>query len=165
MNSRPKYTLQTIPSGKAGTDATLRIMSGLIKTFKKAPYIRELALKLTRHLPQKNWVAEVKAIHDFVQNRIRYTKDINGVETLQTPIQTLRIGAGDCDDKTTLVAALLEAIGHPTRIRAIGFFPGTFCHVLPETKIGGRWVTVETTEPVSVGWIPPGVKSSMIRHT
>jgi transglutaminase-like putative cysteine protease len=165
MSNQPNYTLQSIPNGKAGTAATLRIMSRFIKQYKKAPQIRELALKLTRHLRQKDFVAEVEAIHDFVQNRIRYTKDISGVETLQSPVQTLRIGAGDCDDKTMLVAALLESIGHRTRIRAIGFLPNTFCHVLPETRIGGRWFTVETTEPVNVGWVPPGVKSMMVRNT
>lgn len=163
-HNRPTYTLQQIPNGRAGTDATLKIMSGLVKTYKKAPAIRELALRLTRHLPQKAWLAEVRAIHDFVQNDIRYVMDIRGVETLQTPVQTLRLGQGDCDDKSTLAAALLESINHPTRFRAIGLSPGTFSHVYPETRIGNKWVTVETTEPVDVGWLPRGVKSSMVRH-
>jgi len=160
----PTYTLQTIPNGKAGTAATLQIMSGLVKTYKKAPAVRELALFLVKNLPQKDWRGEVAAIHSFVKEQIRYTKDINGVETLQTPVQTLRLKAGDCDDKTTLVAALLESIGHPTRLKAVGFSPGHFCHVLPETKIGGKWVTVETTEPVGLGWLPRGLKSAMVRH-
>jgi len=139
-------------------------MSRLVKTYKKAPLIRELALHLTNNLPQKDWPREVAAIHAFVKNRIRYTKDVNGIETLQTPIQTLRLGAGDCDDKSVLAASLLEAIGHPTRFRAVGFLPNVFCHVLPETKIGPKWVTVETTEPVGIGWRPKNIKANMVRH-
>lgn len=158
------YTLQNIPNGSAGTRETLRIMSRLVKQYKKDKAIRELALSLTSKLPQKSWLREVQAIHYFVKTHIRYTKDIRGVETIQTPVQTLRIGAGDCDDKSTLVASLLEAIGHPTRFAAIGFMPNTFCHVLPETKIGGQWVTVECTEPVKVGWKPKGLKSVMRQH-
>ncbi len=161
---RPTYTLQAIPNAQAGTKATLAIMSKLVKRYKKAPAVRELALFLTRDLPQKAWFGEVEAIHNFVKYNIRYVKDIRGVETIQSPIQTLRLQAGDCDDKSTLAASLLEAIGHPTRFRALGFKKNAYCHVLPETKIGGRWLTVETTEPVNVGWIPPGIKANMVRN-
>ncbi len=160
----PKNTSRNIPNGVAGTKATLNIMSGLVKTYKKSPPIRELAIRLTNNQSQKNWIGEVKAIHRFVKNQIRYVKDIRGVETLQTPVQTLRLQAGDCDDKSTLVAALLESIGHPTRFKAVGFLPNTYNHVYPETKIGDKWVTVECTEPVRVGWQPKGIKAVLMRN-
>lgn len=96
-------------------------------------------------------------IHRFVRDRIRYVKDIKGVETLQSPEKTLEIGQGDCDDKSVLVGALLESIGHPVRFKAIGFIPGVFSHVLPETKIGSKWIAVETTEPWPLGRLPPGI--------
>lgn len=164
MTRAPTYTLHNIPNGPSGTAATLDLMNRLVKKYKQAPDIRELALHLTKHLPQKDGVGEVKAIHRFVQNRIRYIKDIDGIETLQTPLQTLRIGQGDCDDKATLVGALLGSIGHPSRFRAIGFMRNSFCHVYPETKLGGQWVSVETTEPVDIGWRPRGVAASMVRN-
>jgi hypothetical protein len=34
--------------------------------------------------------------------------------------------------------------------------------VYPETKIGEKWVTVETTEPVKVGWEPRNIVSKMV---
>lgn len=161
---KPTYQLQIIPNGEEGIRATVRLMSTITKRYKKAPQIRELALILTKNLPQKSWLKEVRSLHRFVRDDIRYVKDIRGCETLQTPIQTLRLGQGDCDDKSILVASLLEAIGHPTRFKAVGFQKGRYSHVYPETKIGGKWLTVECTEPVNVGWRPPKVKSVIMQH-
>lgn len=160
--NRPSYTLHSIPSGTAGVRETLRAMSIIIKQYKKAPEIRELALLLTANLPQKKWLAEVNQIHVFCRDRIRYVKDIRGVETLQTPVQTLRIKQGDCDDKSMLACALLESIGHPTRIIAVGFTGGGYSHVFPQTKIGDKWITLETTEPWPLGKMCPNISNRMI---
>ena len=153
-----------INNGQSGVRDTLKLMSDITKQFKGSPAVRELALRLTAGLPQKKWLAEVRAIHAFVRDQIRYVKDIRGIETLQTPIQTLRLRAGDCDDKSILAAVLLESIGHPTRFKAVGMSKGKFSHVFPETRIGGRWVSVECTEPVDVGWQLSGIASTMIHH-
>lgn len=143
---------------------TLRLMSKVTKTYKSAPAVRELALSLVNGLQNKDWRGEVRRIHAFVQNRIRYVRDVRGVETVQSPVQTLRIGQGDCDDQAVLVASLLEAIGHPTRFVAIGMKPDFFSHVFAQTRIGNKWVTVETTEPWPVGRHPRNVKTQMVEH-
>jgi hypothetical protein len=153
-----------IPSGEAGTRETLKLMSKLVKAEKSALPIRLLALDLVKRNGQKDYTGEVLKIHQFVRDHIRYVRDVRGVETLQTPTKTLELGQGDCDDKSTLTAALLESIGHPTRFIAVGFAPGSFSHVLLETKIGNKWVPVETTEPVKLGWFPPGVTMRMRWH-
>ena len=153
-----------IPNGAQGTRATLKIMGKIAKDYSKAPAIRDLALSLVRHLPNKKWLAEVKAIHQYVIDNIRYTKDIAGCETLQTPIQTLKLGQGDCDDHSMLVGSLLLAIGHPIMFVAVGRFPGQFQHVYTETKIAGKWVPVETTENWPVGRGPKQMQSRMEQH-
>ena len=153
FNQTPS-TLQQIPDGPEGIYITLRHMRRFIRDGKIKPVIREKAMQLTSHLHPKDWVGEVQAIHKFVRDDIRYIKDITNVETVAWPEYTLEKRAGDCDDKVVLAGALLESIGHPTRSVAIGFIPGVYCHVLLETKIGAKWVTVETTEPVEVGWQP-----------
>ena len=110
--------------------------------------VRELALSLIRHLHgHKNWVGQVKCLHSYVQRNIQYVRDVRGVETIATPIVTIQNGQGDCDDQAVLLAALLESIGHPTRFVAIkqNMF-GPFVHVYTETKIGPRWLPLETTE-------------------
>lgn len=122
--------------------------------------IREVALEQVRYLPQKDFYGEAKAMHNFVQNHIRYVRDIADTEVIQTPLKTLEYGQGDCDDKATLLAAMLESIGHITRFHAVGFQTGKISHVLLEDNINGQWVPLETTEPVAMGWLPPNIRES-----
>lgn len=154
--------LQSIPNGAAGVRATLNIMRQLVRENKTNIRIRSLALSLVKHNQQKDWVGEVNDLYTFVRDRIRYVKDIDGVETVHSPEQVLNFGQGDCDDKSILLATLLATIGHPSRFVAIGLRPRTFQHVFVETKIGNKWIPLETTEPVTMGWRPKGIKSSMI---
>jgi transglutaminase-like putative cysteine protease len=154
--------LRLIPSGKDGIVATLRIMRDMVRQFKKTLPIRTLALQLTNGMAQKAWSQEIAALHAFVRDRIRYVRDITDVETVQTPVVTLQMGAGDCDDKVTLLAALLESIGHPTRFVAVGFRPEDYEHVYLETRLGAGWIPLETTEPVEPGWSPPRVACKIV---
>lgn len=131
-------------------------MRRLVREGKKNLRVRQTALSIVESIPEKDHAAEVKEIHEFVRDGIRYVRDINGVETIAEPDKLLQIGAGDCDDKSVLLASLLESIGYPTRFVAIGRFPGRFSHVLVEVNVNGKWVPLETTEQVNVGWFPPG---------
>ena len=151
-----RVTLAAIPDGVAGIKATLALMVKIVKASKNNYAVRTQALDLVSGLRQKDFVSEVRAIHQFVRDDIRYVKDINGTETLTMPNKLLVTRQGDCDDKAMLTAALLETIGHPARFVAIGRSPGEFEHVLVETKIAAKWIPVETTEPVPVGWYPQG---------
>lgn len=159
-------TLGTLPSGSAGIAATLKVMVRLAREYKKDSGVRELATRLVRDLPQYDTLGEVKALHAFVRDAIRYTNDIRGVETVQTPRVTLETGVGDCDDKALLLAALLESIGRPARFVAIQLGGPGFSHVLVETRAGknGRWIPLETIKPVPAGWYPPGVTKKMTAH-
>lgn len=166
LNSRPRVTLAEIPDGVDGTRATLIIMRQLARDGKRDYRIRELALSLVHDLPNKDRWGEVLRLHQFVRDRIRYVGDIDGIETIATPDQTLRIGQGDCDDKAVLLAALLLSIGHPARFIAFGRRPNQFSHVLTQTRIRGKqhsnWISLETTEPVRAGWAPPDMPYTMI---
>lgn len=159
--AQPPAVLLGMPPGPAGVSRTLNLMRAIVLAYRQKTFIRQLAVDLTRGLKQKDYLSEAKAVHAFVRDKMRYVKDINGVETLHTPDVILHNRAGDCDDKTVLAAALLESLGHRTRLMAVGFEPGRFSHVLPEVLIRGRWYSVETTEPVPFGWTPPRVKSRM----
>lgn len=154
--------LHEIPGDARGILATLKFMRALVRDSKRSHLVRAKTLSLISDLHQKDYGAEMRRIHSFVRDNIRYVRDIRNVETLQTPEKTLEIAQGDCDDKSALVAAMLEAIGHPTRFVAMGFAGRPFCHVYVETKVGNGWVGVETTEPVDFGWHPPGMTSRMV---
>lgn len=139
-------------------------MTRCTREYKTRPDIRGLALELTQHLHQKDYFGEIQALFDFVQNRVRYIRDVNNVETIQTPSVTLENRAGDCDDKSSLLAAMLESIGHPTRFKAVGFEPGQLEHVYVETKLGSQWIALDATEPNDPGWEPPGIRSFIYSH-
>jgi transglutaminase-like putative cysteine protease len=120
---------------------------------------------LVAGLAPKDWIGELRALFNFVRDRIRYVKDVRGLETLQTPPATLEVGQGDCDDKSTLLAALLESIGHPTRFVAVGFVqPGRYSHVYVESRAGSRWIALDATMPHDAGWMPPGAVARLIIH-
>jgi transglutaminase-like putative cysteine protease len=159
-----RTTLLAIPDGIEGTRATLKIMGQLARDGKRSNIIRDLALQIVQKCPGKNWACEVNAIQEWVKRNIRYIRDIRGIETLHDPVTLLKLRQGDCDDQSILVAALLESIGHPAQFVALSFRPGEFAHVYTETLMGRRWVSVETTEPVKVGWTPPNVLRRMIEN-
>lgn len=150
-----RQVLGNLPPGEHGTFTTLTLMRKLVKQFKRAPAIRGLALDLVRDVRPKDWIGEVRAVFHYVRDQIRYTKDVAGLETLQTPLVTLDDASGDCDDKSTLLASLLESVGHPTRFVAVGYSgPRSYSHVYVETRIGTRWVPLDATMPHDVGWEP-----------
>lgn len=158
------YTLNGLPDGLAGVRETLKLMSRIVKQFKTDRQIRECALHIVKDLPEKNWHAEIAAILRYVQTRIRYVKDVVGVETVHTPPEIFRLGQGDCDDKSVLLASLLESVGHPTRFIAVGFEPKKLSHVLVQTKLGGKWVSLDPITDWPVGKGPSGVRSMMTQH-
>lgn len=151
-----------INDGELGTKETLKIMRRLVRDGKKSVVVRSAALSLLYDILQKDYLTEIRRVHEFVQNEIRYVRDINGVETLQTPEKTLELKQGDCDDKSTLAAALLESIGHPTRFIAAGKGGGEYEHVWVESKYGNQWIALETTEPVPLGWKAPGMSEFLV---
>lgn len=162
-------TLGLIPEGSAGTKQTLGIMRRIVRRYKRYPPLRELALDIIDGLDgfngRKNFSGQVKRLQNYVRNTIQYVRDVTDVETVQTPDYTLKKRAGDCDDQAVLLAALLESIGHPTRFVAIKTSPiGPYVHVYTETKIGARWVPVETTEAWPMGKPPPQAVQPMIVH-
>jgi transglutaminase-like putative cysteine protease len=114
--------------------------------------IRETALRVIGH---RSFVDQVRALQAFVQNNIAYIHDPPDLELVQTPQYTLQHRAGDCDDQATLIAALLQSTGHPTRFVAGGLSGGPLSHVLTQTLIGTDWAGVETIQPRPLGWMPP----------
>jgi transglutaminase-like putative cysteine protease len=140
------------------------MMRQIVRAWKKSPDLRDLALSHVRGFDQKDWYSEIAAIHALVRDKIRYVRDINGVETLHTPDQILKRGQGDCDDKSILLAALLESIGHPTRFVAVDINGRGFSHVYVETKIGNKWVGLETTEPWDLGRVVPSVERMVLHN-
>jgi transglutaminase-like putative cysteine protease len=138
-------------------------MASLVRQYKTDTGVRLLAQRLTRNLPDpanvgtaRNAAAEVTTLQQFVRDQVRYVKDVEGVETLQTPVYTLQSGSGDCDDKATLLNTLLASIGYPTLFFAVGIGGNPYSHVVAGVKLGSRTIPLETiVAGVAPGWLPP----------
>ena len=133
----------------------------------KNPLIRERANILTRYLRQKDWRGQIEVLFEFVRDRIRYQRDIHGVETLHFPELILEQGQGDCDDKVILLGALLKSIGFATKLVAVNFAhrpDDVYTHVFLEVRLGNRWIALDASEPVQVGWRPPNIRKVLLKH-
>lgn len=162
---KPPGQLANIPNGFEGMRATLGVMRDFARKAVANPeqIVRTQAERLTRGLPPRQWFAEIRALHEFVRDGIRYLRDPVNMERVATPEMTLEIGQGDCDDKATLLAAMLDSIGHPARFVALAFNGEGFSHVLVETKVRNTgddrrdWMPLETILPgKEMGWYPAG---------
>ncbi len=163
------YRLGSIPSGDAGVAATLAIMVKMVLEYRASPDVRVTAQSLVRDCPSRDAVCQVKTIHAWVRDNIKYLPDVRDVETIQTPDYTLRMMSGDCDDQSVLTSALCESVGRPTRFMAIAVRGGDFSHVSSQVLLGTRWVNLETIvpklaqpwehfpagHPTPIGWFPP----------
>jgi transglutaminase-like putative cysteine protease len=173
-----------IPWGDAGVIRTLRVMVDVVRWFKTDLHVRTLAVCLVggrpvhlsdgrriRYPPRapKDFVGELQTLHAFVRDHIRYVRDVEGIETLQTPAQSLYVLAGDCDDKAMLLCALAGSIGFETRFCAIGVRGDPFSHVMAQALIPGdpdyiNLETILTDPPVPIGWFPPDATTAMLAH-
>lgn len=155
--------LQSLADGTQGVRQTLNVMRGLVRQYKKNAGVRMLAQQLTAHLPDYDHWGEVQTLHGFVRDEIRYVQDVEGVETVQTPVYTLQVGSGDCDDKATCLCTLLASIGYQCLFYAVGLGGGPFEHVLAGVRLGTRNIPLETIIPLGtmgpgsgeMGWMPP----------
>lgn len=169
-SDRPAFEIAELPSGRGAAIQTLKHMREFVHDAIRDPsqVTRDKALSLVSQLPQRKWFAEIEALHNFVRDQIRYVRDPEGYELVQTPEKTLENGQGDCDDKSTLLAALLKSIGHPARFIAVGFEGNGLSHVLVQTKVDSTgddradWLSLETIIPKPAGWFPPGVTDRYI---
>lgn len=160
MNYAPLVRLNglsaQIPDGLPGIFHTVQVMRELVKQYRVDPGIRQAAVSAIFTTPAKMELGEVDALLTFVQRRVRYVKDINGVETIATPDKTLLSRIGDCDDQSTLLAALFESVGYPTRFIVAGYVdPSQVEHVYLQVFADGAWIDCDPTERHPLGWSPP----------
>lgn len=155
----PKIYLGHIPKGYLGTQRTVAHMQALIREGAKDFHVRQKAIDilLARGVKPKDYLGEIKALFEWVQGNIRYTKDPFRVEVLHSPRRMLELRAGDCDDMSILLSAMLESIGHPVRLVLAGpdpLQPRLFTHVYLQAHHRGRWIPLDPTMPYAPGWAP-----------
>jgi transglutaminase-like putative cysteine protease len=158
----PRIRILRVPKGRRGTLLTARLISRLIRDGAKDFYVRQKAIEIfrCRRVPAKDRWGEVCALFDWVRRNVRYTRDIFRVELLHTPRRMLELRAGDCDDMTILLGAMLIATGHPVRLALTGFRrhkPHIYSHIYPEVNVRGKWIALDATMERPIGWAPPAL--------
>lgn len=156
--------------GGDATGDTLRHMRAFVHASLKSPtqIVRERALSLTSAVASRDWFGQIRELHAFVRDNVRYQEDPDEFELVQSPEKTLQYMAGDCDDQATLLAALLKSLNHPARFVAVGISGGSFSHVLVETKVKDTgvdmrdWCPLETIIAKPMGWYPPDATSRYV---
>lgn len=126
---------------------------------------RAVDILTAQRVRARDYLGEIKALFEWVQGNIRYTRDPHRVELLHSARRMLELRAGDCDDMTILLGAMLQSIGHPVRIVVIGpnaRRPDLFSHVYPEVQFRGRWIAADATVPHPMGWKPRAIVKKVI---
>lgn len=175
----------TLPADDtSAVKATLKQMVAIVRKYKADATTINAARMILTSAGIKDFRSQksqgIAALQHWVRDNIVYVADPRGVELLQTPPRTLQLQTGDCDDKSILLAALLETVGCATRFMAVG---GTgaewsndgddwdamgdppYSHVLPQVRMGNSWLCLETiVASAEPGWCPPGIEIMMVAH-
>jgi transglutaminase-like putative cysteine protease len=152
----------TIPSGDAGTFATLDYMARLASQGAVTPAVRDVAASLvqgTGRDPQLH----CRLVSDWVEQHVEFLPDPSVAEALVPPGVAVGIIAArgvlqaDCDDVAMLAAALGLSIGLRARfvVVAFGSPSAPFAHVWTDLSApdGASWLTVDPTRPMFT--LPP----------
>lgn len=157
-----RYEVAQIGSGWGGTAQTVSKINQLIQAAVTDPVVIRAARSIVRNVPERDKMAEVRAVSDFVRSKIRYTSE--AVETLSTPrllldeIRRHGRATGDCDEFVLLWGSLLRVLGHPIRAVTISQRPDQKAnHIYGQVFIKGRgWVTDDTIiKRKPLGWEIP----------
>jgi transglutaminase-like putative cysteine protease len=158
----PRIRIVRVPKGRRGTIVSAGLIANLIREGSRDFYVRQRAIQIFRQAgaPSKDRWAEVCALFHWVRNNVRYTRDIFRVELLHTARRMLELRAGDCDDMTILLGAMLVSTGHPVRLVLTGFRskrPHSYSHIYPEVNVRGKWIALDATMNRPIGWAPPAL--------
>lgn len=121
------------------------------------PLVRMAALEAARGAVKN--VNEIEAVLTWMKQNIEFRGE--HAETLQSPVVTLQLRAGDCDDHSLLMGAMLKSLGYRIQFKTVATqraAPDQFSHVyvLVLDKRTGQWVPLDSTVRGSfAGWEPP----------
>lgn len=77
------------------------------------PHVREVAVRLVRNVAASNHVEKLGRLHRFARSH-SYVRE--PIERFAAPRDTMRTGAGDCDDLVILLGALAWSLKYPFRV-------------------------------------------------
>lgn len=137
--------------------------------------VRDKSVQLCQNLQQGDF-KQARKLYEYVRDEIKYIKDPSGFDFIQKPEITMKLNAGDCEDKAILLASLLMAISFEAALIFVDTDnDGTVDHVynavyienapdyckpfptkiLPDGKDIHHWIPLDSTlENLDFGVIP-----------
>lgn len=125
----PDIQSTNAPDGIRGNLSTIELIQKIARKEAGDPLVRRIANNILHYhnIPSHSYLEEARVIGQWVQENVRYVRDADGIEQLTSPNMMLRnmteLGymTGDCDDMTTLLAALLLSIGCRPTLRCVRY--------------------------------------------
>lgn len=165
--SAEKVVRVELPAGNPGTDATVEEMAkaSMGQYGAGSGRIRNLAVQIIDGevggldpVDERDQYGEVNSVHEWVKAHLRYVRDPLWYEFVTMP-ETLAFerADGDCDDHVVLEAALLGAIGIPSRF-VVYAFKGSpvYSHVAMQARVGNDWINLDPiVKGQDAGWSVP----------
>ena len=180
--AKPESTRRNTPKFSSGTnlgqlrlrthkirnlDDRITHLRALVEQGKRSPEVYAFARQAVSArcgdrwcVPEKDNLAEAKALFDAVRKRVRYTSDIAGIDSYQHPRRTLQFATGDCDDYSTLACSAAASLGMPCRFKVIRTKDSdTWNHIYAQIgfprRAPTRWVSFDASVPMPFGWEAP----------
>ncbi len=131
------------------------------------PEIRRIAAQLTEGC-NMNEICRIEKIYRFVAEQIDYMPDPWDEDYFADALETIYVGAGDCDCKSILLATLLRANGFrvalvfvPVHVFVEAYVSPNYIAQIPTNAYtreipeeNGRWILLESTAAgAEIGWV------------
>jgi hypothetical protein len=160
------YELSGLMPGDGGIRQTVHAMSAAVRWSLNHSDLRARTELLIASCQERDELCEVRSIFKWVLAHFRYVRDPRFLELFKSPevvdqeINAHGQFAGDCDDVSGYLAALLLSIGYPVRFVVINIAGQgeAFRHIylkvfLPRER---RWMALEATaRNQPAGWEAP----------
>jgi hypothetical protein len=110
-----------------GSPQTVQVMRRAALDSQAHLAVRKLAEYICQGIDSKDYVSEYLAVYNFLLQRCRYMRDPRTVELVKAPYlvaqEILQGGRPsiDCDDYSTLIGALILAVGGSVRFVTVAF--------------------------------------------
>lgn len=144
------------------------------------PTIRKVAAGIAKKYPGQYNIYQIIEIFNYTTHNVQYVSDPRGRNYWSYPNETIEVGAGDCEDYSTLISSLVEAVGGTTRLyltdnhafaavyagndideisKVISEYYGSVpVRYLQDDT--GSWLVLDPTSSMYVGDLPDGAVSS-----
>jgi transglutaminase-like putative cysteine protease len=111
-------------------------------------------------VPEKDSARELQALFKAIRKNVRYTSDIDRVDSYQKPRHTLALRTADCDDYSTLVCSAAATLGLKCRLKVIKTQGAQdWNHIYAQVGLPRqrptRWVSLDASVNMPMGWEAP----------